>query len=294
MNISIENLPKSQAEIKIEVGVDKFQTYLAKAAAKISLEKKISGFRPGKATIEAVRNQIGEQALLNEAAQAAASELLIEAAKQEAWLIVGQPAYAIDNLKFNEPFKFTATVSLVPEITLGDIKQIKIKSFKDLKTEVIKDLDKDIEQRVQQKQEDELFMALATQTKFGEIPEVLINTEVGKLIHELNHTLSAQGIKLEDHLKRLGKKESDLALDYAPRAMERVKTSLVLRQIVKDQNINVSDEEYSRELAKLKDLYKDNQAMLKQIDTPQHKEYLGSTLLYRKVVEYLKSVVVED
>ena len=163
----------------------------------------------------------------------------------------------------------------------------------DLRKHIEQNLANEADNAMLRQQEDELMQQLIASAKFGDMPEVLINTEVKKLMHEMQHTLSAQGISMEDHLKQLGKKESELALEFTPRALERVKASLVLRQVVHDEQLVVSEDEFKQELERLKKTYQDSQDMLKQIASPQHREYLGSSLLYKKVIDYLKSVMVD-
>lgn len=426
MQVTINKLPKSQVEISVEITTEEMQPYLAKAAQKISEVKKISGFRPGKASLEAVKNQVGSEALWNEAAQLALPVFLSQAIRQEKLAVIGEPYYDLDKIKPNEVLKFKATMSLSPEVVLGDYKSKKIqvkktavtkdkvdkavseivkmrrsealvnrpaqtgdkveinleitrdgqqidkqekmpvvlgdkrfiKGFEEaivgmkkneereisldfpegyynkklanqsaqfkikllqvfeLKTpelnddlaksignfQTVADLKIHIEQNLAneanniylRQQEDEVMKQLIDSTKFGDIPEVLVNAEVKKLMHEMQHTLTAQGISMKDHLKQLGKKESELALEFTPRALERVKASLVLRQVVQDEKIILNKEEYEAELKKLKEVYKDSPEMLKQIDSPQHREYLSSSLLYQKVIDYLKSEMVKD
>jgi trigger factor len=425
MKVEINNLPRSQVEISVEISVAEMQPYLAKAAQKISEVKKIPGFRPGKASLEAVKNQVGEEALWSEAAQAALPVYLTKAIKQEKLAVIGEPYYDMDKIKPNAKLNFKATMSLLPEVTLGDYKSKKVKVTKtevtpdkvgrameeivkmrrsealvnraaqmgdkveidlditrdgtqidrqekmpvvlgdkgfikgfeevivgmtkeevkeidlsfpkeyynknlagqkahfkikllnvyELKTpkldddlaksignfQSVADLRKHLEQNLEneannmylRQQEDELMKQLIDSAKFGDIPEVLVNEEVKKLIHEMQHTLTSQGISMADHLKQLGKKESELALELTPRALERVKASLVLRQVVHDEKIVVSEDEYKAELDKLKKTYQDSEDMLKQIESAQHREYLGSSLLYKKVIDYLKSKMVE-
>ena len=42
-------------------------------------------------------------------------------------------------------------------------------------------------------------------TKFGELPEMLINSEAKNMMHELEHTVKEQGGKFEDYLNSQNK-----------------------------------------------------------------------------------------
>ena len=67
MKSEIKKLEKSQVEITIEVSSEEMHPFLEKAAKKISLEVKIEGFRPGKASYDIVKQKVGEMNIWQEA-----------------------------------------------------------------------------------------------------------------------------------------------------------------------------------------------------------------------------------
>ena len=59
MQINTEPKPKSEILFKIEVAPQEYQPFMIKAAAKLSREVKIEGFRPGKAPYDIVKQKGG-------------------------------------------------------------------------------------------------------------------------------------------------------------------------------------------------------------------------------------------
>lgn len=126
MEISKETLEKSQIKLTITVTADEMLPYLEKAARRISENLDIPGFRKGQAPLDVVKQKAGEMALHQEAAQFAVEETLAKAIDQEHLHTVGQPEIGIDKLAPNNPFVYTATIPLLPEVTVGDLSKIKV------------------------------------------------------------------------------------------------------------------------------------------------------------------------
>jgi len=130
MNHEIKTLPKSQVEIKITILADECNSFLEKAAQVISQNKKIPGFRPGKASLGAVRQHVGEDVLWNEMAELAMPSFLEKVILDEKVKIIGRPYYDVDKLKPNDDISFKAVISTYPSVKIGDYSQVKIKEKK--------------------------------------------------------------------------------------------------------------------------------------------------------------------
>ena len=62
--------------------------------------------------------------------------------------------------------------------------------------------------------EEELLDKSIDQSKFEEIPDILVDSETKKMLEELEHNLTHQGLKFEDYLNHLKKTQADLLLDF--------------------------------------------------------------------------------
>jgi trigger factor len=129
MKITVNNLPKSQVELIVEIENEEFKSYIEKGAKKLSGEIKIEGFRPGKAPYDLVKQKVGEMAILEEAAHIAINDTLYKVIGENLGerQPVGQPAIDIIKLAPGNNFEYKITVALVPEVTLGDYHDAKVK-----------------------------------------------------------------------------------------------------------------------------------------------------------------------
>ncbi len=112
-------------------------------------------------------------------------------------------------------------------------------------------------------------------------------------MEELEHNLSHQGLNLDAYLTHLKKKREDLMLDFAPQAVKRVKSALILRAVGQDQKIVAGDQEIEDEIKQTLAMYGNNAEAEKQINSLPYRDYLRNVITARKVIDYLKSVMVK-
>lgn len=84
-----------------------------------------------------------------------------------------------------------------------------------------------------------------------EIPEVMINTEVDRMLQEFGQRLQSQGMTLELYFQFSGQDEAALRGQMKEDAESRVRVSLVLEAIATAENITVSEEDINAEIEKM-------------------------------------------
>lgn len=127
MQINATNHPES-SQVELEITVDKreFQPYIDEAVRDLTKDRPLKGFRPGKAPQNIVVETFGSNRVLSEALDRALSKLFVEAVVAKDIEALGRPAVAIKNLTLDAGMSFTAKVDILPTVTLGDPKSIKI------------------------------------------------------------------------------------------------------------------------------------------------------------------------
>jgi trigger factor len=88
-----------------------------------------------------------------------------------------------------------------------------------------------------------------------DIPQVLIENEVNRMMQEFEQRLQAQGMNLELYFQFSGQDEDALKEQMKEDASKRVKYNLTLEAIAKAENIEVTDEEVDAEIAKMAEMY---------------------------------------
>ncbi len=428
MQVTKNDLGKSQIELVVELTLDEFKPYIKQGAEKVSKEVKIEGFRPGKVPYDILKAKTGEMTILEEAARIAVNKTIGEAIdKHIVGQPVGQPQVDITKLAPDNPLEYKVKIATLPEIKLGEYKGLKIKAepvkiddqevekmINDLremrvqekikageikegdkavvdinmfldnvpidggqskdaaviigKDYIVKGFDKQLigmnkgderefklpypndfhmknlagklvefkvkvkdtfervlpevnddfakgfgakhaddfrenikktlttekKRETKQKTESRLLEKIAAKTDFGELPQLLIDHETHTMLHELEDSVAQQGGKFDDYLSHLGKTREQLTLDMLPDAIKRVKVSLLIREIAKQEKIAVTDEDAQKQIEDMRRYYEsikgqhpDAEQMIEQTNRPEYKDYVLNVLTSRKVVDKL-------
>ncbi len=90
-----------------------------------------------------------------------------------------------------------------------------------------------------------------------EMPQMLIVSELEKMVAEMSTNISQMGLSIEDYLKHIGKTLEDIKKEWTPDAEKRAKTQLLLNKIAIDEKIELKEEDIKREVDALLNYYKD-------------------------------------
>lgn len=159
-----------------------------------------------------------------------------------------------------------------------------------LKSLIRRNLLAEMENKEELRLEEEILKQIVAGSRFDDIPEALVNSEAHKMVHELEDALAERGINFDDYLKNIKKTEKQLLLDFAPRAVERIKTALAIKEIASAEKIEATEAEIDEEVAKLAEAYKDDPELLERVRSKESKEYLGNVVKNRKTVQFLKKL----
>lgn len=130
MSYELKKLEKSEVELTITVKPAEYQHELEHAAEHLSERAAIKGFRPGKASYETVKTQLGEIKILEEALQEIVQKNLYQAVMAEKLNTIGMPLITVEKMAPGNDVVFKAKVALLPKIKLHDFKKIKIEAKK--------------------------------------------------------------------------------------------------------------------------------------------------------------------
>ena len=124
LKIEQKYIENHQVKLTVQVEPNKLEEAKHRAARQISHQKKIPGFRPGKAPYPIILRTIGDEAILEEALDILVKEIypkIIEEAK-----IKPYGPGSLENMPKLDPPIFEFIVPLEPKVTLGDYKKIRI------------------------------------------------------------------------------------------------------------------------------------------------------------------------
>ena len=127
---SVKKLPKSLVEIESEIPADEFAAHVRDAVEEAVREFETKGFRKGAAPEKLVKERIGMDAILEDAARSAIAHAyghIIETEKIDA---IGRPGVTITKIAEGNPLGFKFISAIVPEIKDFDYKEIAKKENK--------------------------------------------------------------------------------------------------------------------------------------------------------------------
>ena len=89
-----------------------------------------------------------------------------------------------------------------------------------------------------------------------DIPACMIDEQADRQLEQFAYQLQSQGMKFEDYMKMVGGDIKSMRDTMRPMAEQTVRTNILLSEIAKQENIEVSDEEIEEELKKMAEQYK--------------------------------------
>ncbi len=141
-------------------------------------------------------------------------------------------------------------------------------------------------------QEDEAIAAIVEKSKM-EIPEAMIRTQCEDMVNEFAQRIAQSGLSMEQYMQFSGMTIDGLMAQVRPEAETRIKTSLVLEAIVKEQNIEATDADVDAEIEKMAGMYGMEAAQLKEYMGENERAGMKRELAITKAVEYIMANVKE-
>ncbi len=130
MKTKFKKLSDSRVEITVTLDAKDLKPAADKALEKLAKEIKVEGFRKGKVPIEVAKKFIPENDLNSETVDFAVRSTVIEAFKKEEKSPLVLPSVNVVKYVPGELVEYTATADIIPEIKLGDYKNLGVKKEK--------------------------------------------------------------------------------------------------------------------------------------------------------------------
>jgi len=253
VDTALENLRQSQAELvlKEEGTVEDGDTVV------IDFEGFINGeaFEGGKAENHSL--EIG-------------SEQFIPGFEEQ---LIGKSANEETEIKVTFPEDYQAEEfagkDAVFKVTIHEIKH---KELPELDDDFAQDVDENVETlaELKEKKKEELLSSkeLEAENKKREtlllkasdnaeidIPEVMVETELGNMLQEFEQRIQMQGMTLENYYQFSGETEESIKTQMKEDALKRVKSNLTLEAILEAEELEVEDADIDAELDEMAKMY---------------------------------------
>ena len=121
-----------------------------------------------------------------------------------------------------------------------------------------------------------------------EIPAVMVEKEVDKMVQNLQQRLQYQGLTLEQYFQFTGTDAEKMREYMKENAETKVKTELVLEALQKAEKMEVLDEELKEKASEVAKLYGANDEKMVELLLQNQREALVADVMTSKVINFLK------
>jgi trigger factor len=130
MKINMESLSATQRKLHVTIPADVVKQERDSIFKEIYQAAKVKGFRPGKAPVKVVENMYKSE-ILSETMQKLLSKTLEDALREAEVNPLNRPEITPpDDLELDKDFEYTVVFEVLPEIELGQYKELKLKKEK--------------------------------------------------------------------------------------------------------------------------------------------------------------------
>ncbi len=195
--------------------------------------------------------------------------------------------------------KELAGAKVVFKVKLGELTIVELPKADDEFAKAVGDfgtlaeLRKDVEAKIKlqkadqaQQEYEQQVMAEALKLAKIQVAPLLIDEQKHRLQHEVEENLQQSGLDVEKYLTVSGKAREEFERELDEEASKRVATGLLIRHIVEQNNLEVSDEEVDKELQLMRTRYTDKH-MQEEMSHGHFRDDLAQHLLATKARQLL-------
>jgi FKBP-type peptidyl-prolyl cis-trans isomerase (trigger factor) len=275
--LEIKSLPTSEVEISGELGAPEFTKFRGAAINHLNEHAKVDGFRSGKVPESVLVKHVGEETVLMKMAELALQELYPKIVEEQKIDAIGRPEITITKLAKDNPLGFKIKTAVAPEVKLPDYaviakeensKPVEIVAVEEKEVgKVLEELEqnkadlskienprekirenliKEKEYKAKDKKRLAIIEKIIADSPIV-LPPILVESELDRMMAELQSDIERVGLKFDDYLTHLKKTVAEMRDTWRNEAEKRIKTSLILDQIATTEKLEPKNEEVETE-----------------------------------------------
>lgn len=148
------------------------------------------------------------------------------------------------------------------------------------------------EAQAKRTKEDEAIAKIIADSEM-DVPEAMIETQVNRMISDMDQNMRGQGLTIQQYLQFTGSTMDQLKEQFKPDALKRIQSTLVLETIAKEEKFEVSDEEIDAEIEKIAKQYGMKVEDLKKNITEDDKKSISADIKVEKAVDLVMENIKE-
>lgn len=192
---------------------------------------------------------------------------------------------------------FHVTVSRVEVVTLPELNDelaARITSEEDepltllqLRMRMRENIENELVRQVNETYASEVIGKIVDQAEIH-YPEAMVEDQIEGMIEDLDRMLKRQNLSLETYMSVTGTTKADLQEQYREQAEDTLKRSLVLREVVREDNIRVTEDDLNERIEEmLKDFGEQAEAMRSMFQNQSMRASMMDDLLQKKLMNHI-------
>ena len=190
-----------------------------------------------------------------------------------------------------KPAVFKCTVLKITEKVLPELNDefaddvSEFSTLEEYKADIRKNLEVKKEEKARTEKENKVIDAIIADSEI-EIPEPMLKAQQEQIVDEFAQRLQSQGLNIDQYFSYIGGSREKMMEEVKDRADKRIRTRLVLEEIVKAENIVATDEDFEVELGKLAEAYGTDLDTIKKIFEGREKDRMMEDIAVQKAVSW--------
>lgn len=126
-----------------------------------------------------------------------------------------------------------------------------------------------------------------------EIPEQMVAAQTRQMTQEFAGRLQSQGLSLEQYMQFTGLTGQKMVEELEPQALKRIQSRLVLEAVVEAEHIEISDEDFEKEIENMASMYQMEAEKFKELVGDEEKKQIRMDIAVQKAVDFVVDAAVE-
>jgi len=275
MKSLIKKQPDNTIELTVIIPAEEIKAVRNEIIEAFGKETEIPGFRKGMAPKDVLEKQIDPDRVREEILKKLLPKTYVEAVKEHGIKPIINPKIHVNKLDQDKDWEYTALICEAPTISLDGYKE-KIKSLT-VKSKII------VPGTQPQPVNFDEVAKLILETASMEIPHILVEEEVDRLLSQTLDEVKKLGLTLDQYLASTKRTVEDLRLEYAQKAANDLKLEFALQKIAEEENINIEEKEIDEAIAKAQ-----SEAEKQNLQANRH--LLSVILRQQKTLDFLRNL----
>ena len=154
------------------------------------------------------------------------------------------------------------------------------------KADLKEKLQKAADERDESMMKDRVLEALFNANEF-EAPAVMIRNEIDNMIYDMNQSLASQGLGLQQYMEWTGTTIDKVREDASPEAEKRVKTRILLKNLIRQEGLEASLEEIEKLMTEFGEQYGMTIDQVKTMAGDNTENYFREDAQTKKAIDFL-------